>query len=76
MNEVSVKVAQLLFCVCLSAAIHVGRQPPRHWEDRPIRFLNTFGAQGTDFVLFFIQTIIIVKLKHHIIYLFPISLLF
>lgn len=45
MNEVSVTVAQLLFCVCLSGGRHVGRQPARDWEDQGFSFLNTFEAQ-------------------------------
>lgn len=45
MNEVSVTVAQLLFCVCLSGGSHVGRQPARDWEDQCFSFLNTFAAQ-------------------------------
>ena len=45
MNEVSVTVAQLLFCVCLSGGSHVGRWPARDWEDHCFSFLNTFAAQ-------------------------------
>lgn len=45
MNEVSVTVAQLLFCVCLSGGSHVGRQPACDWEDQYLSFLNTFAAQ-------------------------------
>lgn len=45
MNEVSVTVAQLLFCVRLSGGSHVGRQPACDWEDQCFSFLNTFAAQ-------------------------------
>lgn len=44
MNEVSVTVAQLLFCVGLSGGSHVGGQPARDWEDQQFSFLNTFAA--------------------------------
>lgn len=45
MNEVSVTVAQLLFCVCLSGSSHVGRRPACDWENQCFSFLYTFAAQ-------------------------------
>lgn len=44
MNEVSVTVAQLLFCVSFSGGSHAGRQSACDWEDQYFSFLNTFAA--------------------------------
>lgn len=45
MKEVSVTVAQLLFCVCLSGGSSVGRQPVLDWENHCFSFLSAFAAQ-------------------------------